>query len=80
MTHVNEHRSVLTNRTCLTHDNALKPVMSIDLKLSVRFDFLKKISFDFLSFKEDEFVFEPGDAIKIICANDENEVNLLFKR
>ncbi|UJR31040.1 hypothetical protein I4U23_018550 [Adineta vaga] len=57
------HTSILTRRQCLTHDSAIKPVMSVDLQLS-----------------EEEFLFEPGDAIKIVCANDDNEVNLLLKR
>ncbi|CAF2754762.1 unnamed protein product [Rotaria sp. Silwood2] len=57
------HISALIRRECLTHDTAIKPVMSIELQLS-----------------EEEFLFEAGDAIKIVCANDENEVNLLLKR
>lgn len=34
----------------------------------------------YIYFQEEEFVFEAGDAIKIVCANDENEVDLLLKR
>ncbi|CAF5065652.1 unnamed protein product [Rotaria sp. Silwood1] len=57
------HVSTLIRREGLTHDTAIKPVMSVELQLS-----------------EEDFVFEAGDAIKIFCANDENEVNLLLQR
>ncbi|CAF2086670.1 unnamed protein product [Rotaria magnacalcarata] len=57
------HVAKLARRECLTHDVAIKPVISMELQLS-----------------EEEFLFEAGDAIKIVCANDENEVDLLLKR
>ncbi|CAF1062426.1 unnamed protein product [Didymodactylos carnosus] len=54
--------SKLVKRECLTHEEALKSVMFIELELIQQFDY------------------QPGDSIKIVCENDEYEVDMLLKR
>ncbi|CAF1398824.1 unnamed protein product [Adineta steineri] len=43
-------------------------------------DAIKSVMSVDLQLSEDEFMFEAGDAVKIVCANDDNEVHLLLKR